>query len=65
MKRVRGKFAVRRGTKVIKGTVDVQRTEPARESDDAVAALRKTGHLSDGDDLNLLIRHEHQDSDPV
>ncbi len=57
MKRVRGKFAVRRGTKVIKGTVDVQSTHPIRESGDAMAALRKTGHLEDGDDLNLVIRH--------
>ncbi len=63
MKRVRGKFAVRRGSKILRGTVDIQKTEPSRESDDALAALRKTGHLADGDDLNLLIRHERRDSD--
>ncbi len=57
MKRVRGKFAVKRGDRILRGIVDVQSTHPIRESGDALAALRKTGHLTDSDDLHLVIRH--------
>ncbi len=62
MKRRRGKFAVKRGSDVIRGVVDVQASHPARESSDALEALKRTGNLVPTDDLHLVIRHERGES---